>query len=308
MTTAHPRRAFVAQAAVAAATLLNPPQAHALLDWLAQRAAENRRKVYEAVADKALIDRFYLLQDEGRSQDVPPELRSAGYRLVDLGESSLMLRTVAISNIGRIHMGIEFGAEAKIYKGLSINAAAAIGKYYYNTRQEATVTIDNSAAVASKETVYSKNFYVPTPQQAFTIGLDYRSPQFWFITANFNYFDKMYLSMNPIRRTANAVDGVTEGSELWHQIIDQTKLKSQYTVDVFGGYSWLMNRKFHNLKKRTFLVFNVGVNNILNNQKIVSGGFEQLRFDFAGKNVNKFPERRFYAYGINYFASVGIRF
>ncbi len=214
----------------------------------------------------------------------------------------------AISNIGRIHMGIEFGAEAKIYKGLSINAAAAIGKYYYNTRQEATVTIDNSAAVASKETVYSKNFYVPTPQQAFTIGLDYRSPQFWFITANFNYFDKMYLSMNPIRRTANAVDGVTEGSELWHQIIDQTKLKSQYTVDVFGGYSWLMNRKFHNLKKRTFLVFNVGVNNILNNQKIVSGGFEQLRFDFAGKNVNKFPERRFYAYGINYFASVGIRF
>ena len=94
MTTAHPRRAFVAQAAVAAATLLNAPQAHALLDWLAQRAAENRRKVYEAVADKALIDRFYLLQDEGRSQDVPPELRSAGYRLVDLGESSLMLRTV----------------------------------------------------------------------------------------------------------------------------------------------------------------------------------------------------------------------
>ena len=72
----------------------------------------------------------------------------------------------AVSNIGRIHMGIEFGAEAKIYKGLSINAAAAIGKYYYNTRQEATVTIDNSAAVASKETVYSKNFYVPTPRRS----------------------------------------------------------------------------------------------------------------------------------------------
>ncbi len=162
--------------------------------------------------------------------------------------------------------------------------------------------------MASKETVYSKNFYVPTPQQAYTIGLDYRSPQFWFVTANFNFFDKMYLSVNPIRRTENAVDGVPEGSELWHQIIDQTELKSQYTVDVFGGYSWLMNRKFHNLKKRTYLVFNVGVNNILDNRKIVSGGFEQLRFDFAGKNVNKFPERRFYAYGINYFASIGIRF
>ncbi|HMU24125.1 MAG TPA: hypothetical protein PKD97_03635, partial [Ferruginibacter sp.] len=63
-----------------------------------------------------------------------------------------------------------------------------------------------------------------------------------------------------------------------------------------------------NLKKATYIVFNVGVNNILNNQSIVTGGYEQLRFDFAEKNVNKFPSRRFYAYGINYFASIGIRF
>lgn len=215
----------------------------------------------------------------------------------------------AISNIGKIHMGVEFGAEAKIYKGLSLTAAAAIGKYYYNTRQSATVTADNSSAVLSKDVVvYSKNFNVPTPQQAYTIGLDYRSPRFWFVTANFNYFDKMYLSINPIRRTESAVSGVVEGSDLWHQIVDQTELKPQYTVDLFAGYSWLMNRKFHNLKKRTYVLFNVGINNLLDNREIVSGGFEQLRFDFAGKNVNKFPDKRFYAYGINYYASIGIRF
>ncbi|HNU87624.1 MAG TPA: TonB-dependent receptor [Ferruginibacter sp.] len=215
----------------------------------------------------------------------------------------------AVSNIGKIHAGFEFGAEAKIYKGLSLTAAAAIGKYYYNTRQSATVTTDNSAAVLSQnDIVYSKNYYVPTPQQAYTIGLDYRSPRFWFVNVNFNYFDKMYLSVNPIRRTEAAVSGVTEGSELWNKIVDQISLKPQYTLDLFAGYSWLMNRKFHNLKKRTFLVFNVGVNNILDNRNIVSGGFEQLRFDFTGKNVDKFPERRFYAYGVNYFASMGIRF
>jgi TonB dependent receptor len=215
----------------------------------------------------------------------------------------------AISNIGKIHMGLEFGVEAKVYKGLSVNAAAAIGQYTYNTRQLATVTADNSAATLDKDvTVFSKDFYVPTPQQAYTIGLDYRSPKFWFLNVNFNYFDKMYLSYNPIRRTASAVSGVAEGSDQWHQIIDQTQLESQYTLDAFAGYSWLMNRQFHSLKKRTFLVFNVGVNNILNNRNIVSGGFEQLRFDFAEKNTNKFPDKRFYAYGINYFASVGIRF
>ncbi len=215
----------------------------------------------------------------------------------------------AISNIGKINSGLEFGVEAKIYKGLSLTGAASIGNHYFNTRQLATVTADNSAAVLSKnEVVYSKNYYVPTPQEAYTIGLDYRSPKFWFLNVNFNYFDKMYLDFNPIRRTDAAVGGIDPSSEQWGKIIDQTKLPTQYTLDAFAGYSWLMNRKFSSLKKRTFLVFNLGVNNILNNQNVVSGGFEQLRFDFGSKNVDKFPERRFFAYGTNFFASVGVRF
>ncbi len=215
----------------------------------------------------------------------------------------------AISNIGRVHMGLEFGGEAKVYKGLSVNAAAAIGRYYYNTRQLATVTVDNSAEVVSKDqVVYSKNFYVPTPQNAYTIGLDYRSPKFWFVNVNFNYFDRMYLDFNPLRRTANAVSGLEEGSPAWHDVVDQVKLDDQFTLDAFAGYSWMMNRRFKSLKKRTYLLFNLGVNNILNNTNIVSGGFEQLRFDFAEKNINKFPDKRFFAYGTNFFASIGIRF
>ena len=215
----------------------------------------------------------------------------------------------AISNIGKVHTGVEFGAEAKIYRGLSLNAAAAVGKYFYNTRQLATVTADNSSQLLSvNDVVYSKNFYVPTPQNAYTIGLDYRSPQFWFINVNFNFFDKMYLDFNPVRRTEAASSGVEEGSALWHDIIDQKRLDNQYTLDAFAGYSWMMNRKFKSMKKRTYLVFNVGVNNILDNRNIVSGGFEQLRFDFAEKNTNKFQDRKFFAYGINYFASIGLRF
>jgi len=215
----------------------------------------------------------------------------------------------AISNIGRVHVGAEFGVEAKVYKGLSVVAAAAISDLRYNTRQRATVTADNSPTTLARNiTVYSKNFFVPTPQNAYTIGLDYRSPKFWFVNVNFNYFDKMYLDFNPIRRTANAVNGVPEGSDLWNEILDQTQLPSQYTLDVFAGYSLLLNRNIKELKKRTFLQFNVGINNILNNENIVSGGFEQLRFDAAEKNVNKFPDRRFYAYGLNFFASMGLRF
>lgn len=215
----------------------------------------------------------------------------------------------AISGIGRVHTGAEFGADVKLYKGLSLNAAAAFGRYLYNSRQRATVTVDNSAAELERGTIiYSENFRVPTPQEAYSIGLDYRSPKFWFLNVNVNFFDHMYLDFNPIRRTASATNGVDPNSKLWSDIIDQAKLPSQYTVDAFAGYSWLMNRRFPSMKKRTFLVFNLGVNNILNNKNVVSGGFEQLRFDFSEKNTQKFPDRRFFNYGINFFASVGLRF
>ncbi len=214
----------------------------------------------------------------------------------------------ALSNIGKYHTGIEFGAEAKVYKGLSVNAAAAVGRFYYNTRQQAVVTVDNSAEVLANATVYSKNFRVPTPQEAYTIGLDYRSPKFWFVNVNVNYFRKMWLDFNPIRRTAAAVDGVDPNSALYHEIVDQTELDDQFSVDMFAGYSWKMSNRFKSVGKNTYLVFNAGVNNLLNNKNLVSGGYEQLRFDFAEKNVDKFPSKQFYSYGLNFFASIGLRF
>jgi hypothetical protein len=117
------------------------------------------------------------------------------------------------------------------------------------TCQLATVTDNSSDLLSKNDVVYSKNFFVPTPQNAYTIGLDYRSPQFWFINVNFNFFDKMYLDFNPVRRTEAASSGVEVGSELWHDIIDQKQLDNQYTLDAFAGYSWMMNRKSRDEKK-----------------------------------------------------------
>jgi len=222
------------------------------------------------------------------------------------------LRTVvnyALSNIGKKHQGVELGAEVILYKGLTVNAAAGIGKFKYETRQIATVTVDNSSSIIEQnKTIYSANYNIPTPQQAYNIGLNYRSPQYWYVNLNFNYFDDMWLDFNPVRRTSAAVDGVDPSSVLWNNILDQQKLKPQYTVDFFGGYSWLMNKRYKSLGKRTFLVFNVGVSNLLNNTNIVSGGYEQLRFDYAEKNIDKFPAKKFYAYGTNFSASIALRF
>jgi hypothetical protein len=50
------------------------------------------------------------------------------------------------------------------------------------------------------------------------------------------------------------------------------------------------------------------VNNAFDNQDFVTGGYEQLRFDFEGKDVNRFPNRHFYFPGLSYFVNLSLRF
>ncbi|KAI9445721.1 TonB-dependent receptor [Russula earlei] len=213
----------------------------------------------------------------------------------------------ALSNIAKVHFGGELGFEARVIPNVTLNGAASVGRYYYDSRQNAVVTQDNTAAVVSRDIVYSQNYRVSgTPQEAYSLGIQYRSPKYWYVGLTANYFDQMWLEFNPIRRTYLAVESVQPYSKAWYDILNQTQLKGQYTVDFFGGYSWKLPKSWIN--KNSFLVFNAGVNNLLNNKDIVTGGYEQLRFDFQTLNNNKYPPKYYYAYGLNFFASATLRF
>lgn len=222
------------------------------------------------------------------------------------------LRTLVnytLTGIDTRHYGAELGIEAKVYKGFSATAVASVGRYNYISRQKATITQDNSQLIVKEETVYSKNFNVAGgPQLATSFGINYRDPKFWFFNINFNYYDWMWLDFNPARRTIAGVDLVDPSSENFSNIVNQERLKGQFTIDLFAGYSWLLNNNIKGLKHRHFLVFNAGVSNITNNKQLVTGGFEQLRFDFNEKNPNKFPARYFYGYGTTFFLSLTYRF
>ena len=220
----------------------------------------------------------------------------------------------ALSNIDRLYFGGEFGAEVKAARNVTVNAAASIGRYYYNSRQHAVVTVDNTAEAVTEATVYSKNFRVSgTPQEAYSLGVTYRSPKFWFVSLTGNYFDQMWLDFNPLRRTYAATDGVNDPNDpKTHAILDQIRLDAQYTVDFFGGYSWKVPNTYIGASKRPlYLALNAGVNNLTNNKNITTGGYEQLRYDFsapASENLQKFPPKYYYAYGLNYFISLQLRF
>jgi hypothetical protein len=220
----------------------------------------------------------------------------------------------AINGIDKLHFGGEFGIEAKVTPTITVNAAAALGRYYYDSKQHATITVDNSASVLGEQIIYAENFRVPsTPQEAYSLGVTYRSPKFWFVSLTGNYFDQSWLSFNPLRRTYDALKFVEYNGDKYHQIFDQTKFDAQYTLDFFGGYSWKLPRDFEINHKPTFIAFNLGVNNILNTKDIITGGFEQLRYDAQTSSsdpvsTGKFPPRLYYAYGLNFFASATLRF
>lgn len=214
-----------------------------------------------------------------------------------------------LSNIDRRHVGLEFGTDVNLGKGLSANLAASVGQYYYTDRMSAVITQDNNAAVlAENETIYSKNFYFANgPQSAFSAGLYYRAKKFWSVSLTGNIFANNYVDFNPARRTVAGVDLLEDGP-VRENIIDQQKADAQFTLDMFANKSWRVSDLIDGFRRNTFLVLNLGISNILNNQDMMVTGFEQLRFDYTDKNPNKFPPRYYYGFGRTYFASIIVRF
>lgn len=216
----------------------------------------------------------------------------------------------SLNNIGKRHFGAEIGADAEIYKGFGASAVANIARYQFSSRPTAYVTRNNDSEVLEDgTTIYMKDFNIGrTPQLATSFSLRYRSPQFWYVGMNFNYYDWMWVDVSPARRTSSALIGLEENSASWNEVTGQERLKGQFTMDFRAGYSMLMNKIFKfQAKQRYFLIINASVNNLTNNQNLVVSATEQLRFDYDDRNIRKFDTRYRYARGIGYFISINFR-
>lgn len=213
--------------------------------------------------------------------------------------------TMILQDIDRTHTGIEAALTYDVGAGFSLTGVAGLGKNIYTSRQNANIYLDvsddnNEIFANNSFKVYSKNFYVANgPQEAYTFKVSYQGKKYWFANLNFNYFDKIFTSFSPVRRTETAVFNLDPNSETFDNIIAQEQLPAQYTLDFFGGKSF----KFKDL----FLYLNVGVSNILDNQDFRTGGFEQTRFNYVTKDPNNFPPYYFYSFGRTYFISATLK-
>ncbi|MEG0788594.1 MAG: carboxypeptidase-like regulatory domain-containing protein [Alistipes sp.] len=211
----------------------------------------------------------------------------------------------AMSGIDKKHFGLEVAASIPIYKGLFLNGAVSWGQFTYDSNPNYVQIQDNSGEVKSQGKVYWKNFRVEsTPQTAVNVGLSYRSRNNIFVSLDMNYYNNMYLSMSPLYRT-DAVLSPGMTPEDIYNIRHQEEFDSAYVLNASIGKNWSIQRKYT-------LGFSLEVKNLLNNQNIKTGGYEQVRLskntDTAVTTYQPFDSKYFYMFGTTYYLNVYFRF
>ncbi|MBK7762102.1 MAG: hypothetical protein IPI46_01860 [Bacteroidetes bacterium] len=221
--------------------------------------------------------------------------------------------SMALQGINKRYTGIEIGAELKLSPSLTFSAATSLTQAFYTSRPYINIFSDNeigtinSTASGGLDTVFMKNYYIPSgPQSAAQASLNYRSKSFWYATISFNYMARNWMDFAPTARTRDGVDNLPYQSEAWNNAISQKKLPNVFTVDLNCGKSFKLDKYYKKAGNQTFLLFNMGITNLLNNQNINLYGFENLRVNT--ENPEWFAPRYAYALGIQYFLNLSLRF
>lgn len=208
------------------------------------------------------------------------------------------------------HVGVEMALQAKIIPALTATATATWMQVFYNSRPEGSLYRDNDTTTAVVHHVsYLQDYYIAVgPQSAYTLGFRYKPHSLPECGISFNFTDRNYADINPLRHTEEAVALLLPGSVEQQMVLHQEKLPSAFTIDVFAGKTFSLNSIMKWLPRKTSLNIRAGVSNLLNRKDIRIRGNDQLRFDNDSKNPELFPTKYTYGYGANYFVSCSLKF
>lgn len=238
--------------------------------------------------------------------------------------------TEVLSGVSKRNMGLELGIQYKITPTLTASGLATVNQHTYTNNPNLYFVVDNPSFYDATSSIvladYSNNYknmgvaYLKnykqgdSPQEAYSLGLRYSSPKYWWLGATWNYLGHNYLSPSPATRTdlfytdsvsGTPYPGVTQ--DILRQLLAPVKLPSAYFFNVNAGKSWLLGKNY-------FLI-SATVNNVFNNQKYITGGFEQVRngnfVDYSADMANATPSfapKYFYNQGRSYFVNFQLRF
>ena len=226
---------------------------------------------------------------------------------------------VSMTNINKDYYGIEAGLDVKVTSAFNIRALGTISEAK-NTNNANVRYMNSTKATYHDEIVMNKGMRESgTPLTAASLILDYHSGG-WFIDLKCNYYDRIYLSYSPsYRYQGTLITMATDNKDIVNNdgtfnVPGQSKGKGGFMLDGSIGKTLRIGRGKQ-------LSINLMVTNILNNQKLCTGGYEQSRSDYTVKEENgqttvnnvrayKFSlnPKKFYAFGTNGMLNLTYRF
>lgn len=240
---------------------------------------------------------------------------------VDGDEDSFVSEIV--TGMNKKNIGAELGMEYAISSTIKATAALSYGEYTYDNNpnlkinDDAQASATNTYPVVDFRQTYLKGYRQSgMPQQAASIGLEYRDPHFWWIGANANYLADSYIDVSNVLRTNNfTIDNSTgisypgANETAVRDILKQEKFDSFTLINLTGGKSWRVSSK----SRDTFGFF-ASVNNVFD-ITYKTGGFEQSRKatfpdaqQDAAYGARSFGPKYFYGYGRTFFVNLYINF
>ncbi len=237
------------------------------------------------------------------------------------GDNQVFVQEI-LQGIEKRHFGVEFGLEAQVTPTIKLKGVASIGQYTYDNNPN--LFLSTEPDVESVEAGFVdgfksfgksnlKDYKLATgPHRAYSVGFEYRDPDFWWFGATTNFFTNTYVDVNPLTRSSNFTtdfDGNVFNDydeELARELLKQERFDDYMVVNLVGGKSWKIGDYF--------IGFFVSINNLLD-KEYKTGGFEQgrnanyreLRDDKA-LDTPVFGSKYWYARGTTYFANVYVRF
>ncbi len=237
-----------------------------------------------------------------------------------------------VTGINKRMMGLELGIEYQLTPTIKLMASGALGQYTYSNNPNVSLNNDALAIINSNDDgttvigspltttdfgkAYLKNYRLPgVPQQAFSIGAEYRDPHYWWLGANANYLAANYVDVSALLRTkhffenpdspGNAFEDIDENRA--KQMLHQEKFNAFYLFNIVGGKSWKIDRG-------TYLGFFASINNLFNTT-YKTGGFEQSRNtnyreldNDTADGTPSFGSKYYYGNGRTYFMNVYLNF
>jgi hypothetical protein len=228
-----------------------------------------------------------------------------------------------LAGVDKRHLGAELGIEAQVTPTIKLKGAASMGQYTYDNNPFVylTSTSDDFNARAESNGVVNdiyqtsiKDYKIAGgPQNAYSVGFEYRDPDYWWFGATANFFSNTYVDISPLARSSYFTQDLRDGNTVVNydpaiarELLRQEEIEDYMVVNLVGGKSWKVGDKF--------IGFFASIGNVLD-QEYRTGGFEQgrnanyndLLEDNSGSS-RVFAPKYFFGRGANYFLNCYVRF